>query len=134
MRTYMYPPNWHTYHYYQLHTKAINIHETISAQIWVQWAIQTKQQILVQRAIQTKQQTLPFFMVKYLAQGHKYRSHGQSWVSNPHSNNSATRTQIWCTKPLSHSTQFFNPNHLRPPPTHTGISQTQCNKICQLEQ
>ena len=40
--------------------------------------------------------------VKCLAQGHKH--HGCSQDSNPHSDDSAIRTQIWCTKPLGHST------------------------------
>ena len=39
-------------------------------------------------------------MVKCLAEGHKH--HGRSQDSNPHSDDSAIRTQIQCTKPLGH--------------------------------
>ena len=39
-------------------------------------------------------------MVKCLAQGHKRRGRD----SNPHSDDSAIRTQIRCTKPLDHGT------------------------------
>ena len=38
-------------------------------------------------------------MVKCLAQGHKHRGCGRG--SHPHSDDSAIRTQIQCTKPLS---------------------------------
>ena len=41
-------------------------------------------------------------MVKCLAQGHKH--HGCGRDSNPHSDDSAIRTQTRCTKPLSHGT------------------------------
>ena len=41
-------------------------------------------------------------MVKCPAQGHKH--HGRGRDSNPHSDDSAIRTQIQCTKPLSHGT------------------------------
>ena len=41
-------------------------------------------------------------MVKCLAQGHKH--HGRGRDSNPHSDDSAIRTQIRCTKPLGHGT------------------------------
>ena len=40
-------------------------------------------------------------MVKCLAQGHKH--HGSGWDSNPHSDDSAIRTQIRY-KPLGHDT------------------------------
>ena len=39
-------------------------------------------------------------VVKCLAQGHKH--HGRSEDSNSHSDDSAIRTQIRCTKPLGH--------------------------------
>ena len=39
-------------------------------------------------------------MVKCLAQGHKHHGHGRD--SNPHSDDSAIRTQIQCTKPRGH--------------------------------
>ena len=39
-------------------------------------------------------------MVMCLAQGHEHRGRGQG--SNPHSDDSAIRTQIRCTKPLGH--------------------------------
>ena len=41
-------------------------------------------------------------MVKCLAQGHKH--HGRSRDLNPHSDDSAIRTQIRCTKPPGHGT------------------------------
>ena len=42
-------------------------------------------------------------MVNCLAQGHKHHGRG----SNPHSDDSAIRTQIQCTKPLGHGTPWF---------------------------
>ena len=44
--------------------------------------------------------------VKCLAQGHKY--HGCSQDSNPHSDDSAIRTQIRCTKPLGRGTPWLS--------------------------
>ena len=42
-------------------------------------------------------------MVKCLAEGHEH--HGRSQDSNPHSDDSAIRTQVRLTKPLDHGTQ-----------------------------
>ena len=42
-------------------------------------------------------------MVKCLAEGHKH--HGRSQDSNPHSDDSAIRTHIRCTKPIGHDTR-----------------------------
>ena len=44
--------------------------------------------------------------VKCLAQGHKYHSCSQD--SNPHSDDSAIRTQVRCTKPLGHGTAYIH--------------------------
>ena len=43
-------------------------------------------------------------IVKCLAQGHKYHGRGQD--SNSHSDDSAIRTQVRCTKPLGHGTPY----------------------------
>ena len=49
-------------------------------------------------------------MVKCLAQGAKRRGRGRGRGrgrdSNPHSDDSAVRTQIQCTKPLGHGTPY----------------------------
>ena len=44
-------------------------------------------------------------MVKCLAHGRKHRGSGRG--SNPHSDDSAIRTQIQCTKPLGHGTPQY---------------------------
>ena len=45
--------------------------------------------------------------VKCLARGHKHHGRGQDW--NPHSDDSAIRTQVRCTKPLGYGTPWFIP-------------------------